>query len=415
MALIKMMMPTMGESIFECTVLSWLINEGDIVQVDDMILEVATDKIDTEVASTTGGIVKEFLVKIGDIAKIGEPICIIETDEEAIEPDLSFITSQLNFAESLLVKSTEVVESQVNINIEETRFYSPLVLSIAKEENISKSDLEIIVGTGLEGRVTKYDLFDFIKNKTVKVEIQKPSVQISTQDEIIPMDRMRKMIAERMVESVKIAPHVTSFVETDMTNIVLWRERNKENFKQKHNENITFTPILIQAVAKAIEAFPMMNIQVQGENIIKKAAINIGMAVALPNGNLIVPVIKNANLLTLIELSSKVNDLTNRARENKLKPDDLTEGTFTISNIGTFGNITGTPIINQPQVGIAAFGAIQKKPAVLETPTGDVIAIRHKMLISHSYDHRVVDGFLGGSFLKRISDNLEAFDLNTSF
>jgi 2-oxoglutarate dehydrogenase E2 component (dihydrolipoamide succinyltransferase) len=411
MALVKMMMPKMGESIFECTVLNWLINEGDLVQADDMILEVATDKIDTEVASTQSGIIKEFLVKVGEIAKIGEPICLIETDEVSIEPDLSFIVNQLNFAKSLLVKSPEKTDIQSIINSDETRFYSPLVLSIAKEEQISKTDLEKIVGTGLEGRVTKHDLFEFLKNKsTVKLPL-KLEVPIQGNDEIIPMDRVRKMIAERMVESVRIAPHVTSFVETDMTNIVLWRDKNKELFKQKHKENITFTPILIQAVAKAIADFPMMNIQVQGENIIKKANINIGMAVALPNGNLIVPVIKNANLYNLFELSQKVNDLTNRARENKLKPDDLADGTFTISNIGTFGNITGTPIINQPQVGIVAFGAIQKKPAVLETPTGDVIAIRHKMLISHSYDHRVVDGFLGGSVLKRISDYLEAFDL----
>ncbi len=417
-----MLLPKMGESIFECTVLSWLVKIGDVVNVDDMILEVATDKIDTEVSSTVSGKIIEFLVEVNGIAKIGEPICLIETSGlESVEnieivDDLAAISGQLNFANTF-ISSPKVLTEDLSSNL--SRFYSPLILSIAKQENISKTELDAIEGSGLEGRLTKQDILNYLEIP-VSDRLQKPKVapvlvSIDNKDVIIPMDRMRKMIAERMVESVRIAPHVTSFVETDMTNIVLWREKNKMAFKQKYNENITFTPILIEAIAKAILDFPMINIQVSGENIIKKGSINVGMAVGLPSGNLIVPVIKNVNMLNLSQLAAKVNELTLKAREGKLKPDDLNDGTYTISNIGTFGNIAGTPIIMQPQVAIAAFGAIQKKPAVIETPTGDVIAIRHKMIISHSYDHRVVDGLLGGSFIKKVSDYLEAFDLNRQF
>lgn len=428
MALIEMIMPKMGESIFECTVLNWLKNVGDKIEADDMILEVATDKIDTEIGASHSGIIKEFLVQKGEVAVIGKPVCIIEVAGEETTPQPKVIDdvkpAEIAEVEKLI---DEPVSDFVNLltsppapakpsTPSNNRFYSPLVLNIAKEEGISFEELDKIVGTGLEGRVTKDDILSYLKQEVI-VPIAAPVERIvvaSGSDQIIEMDRMRKMIAERMVESKRIAPHVTSFVETDMTNASVWRDKTKGKFKQDTGENITFTPLLIEAVVKAIKDFPMINVQVDGDKIIKKAKINIGMAVALPNGNLIVPVIHEADSYSLIGLTKKINDLTYRARNNKLKADDLVDGTLTVSNIGSFGNIAGTPILVQPQVSILAFGVIQKKVSVIETPQGDTIGIRQKMIISHSYDHRVVDGSLGGQFVKRVADYLEGFELDRS-
>ena len=430
MALIEMIMPKMGESIFECTVLNWLKNVGDRIEADDMILEVATDKIDTEIGASHSGVIKEFLVQKGEVAVIGKPICIIEVagEETIAQPKVVEESKSENVAEveklieqpvgdfvNILTTPTVTASPTTPSN---NRFYSPLVLNIAKEEGISFEQLDKIVGTGLEGRVTKDDILDFIKQgatstlATAAPVAPERIVVASGSDQIIEMDRMRKMIAERMVESKRIAPHVTSFVETDMTNSSVWRDKTKAKFKQDTGENITFTPLLIEAVVKAIKDFPMINVQVDGDKIIKKGKINIGMAVALPNGNLIVPVIHEADSYSLIGLTKKINDLTYRARNNKLKADDLADGTLTVSNIGSFGNIAGTPILVQPQVSILAFGVIQKKVSVIETPQGDTIGIRQKMIISHTYDHRVVDGSLGGQFVKRVSDYLENFDLD---
>jgi len=428
MALIEMIMPKMGESIFECTVLNWLKNVGDKIEADDMILEVATDKIDTEIGASHSGIITEFLVQKGETAIIGKAVCIIEiagdeTNQQTkiIDETKLVLTAELeklmkepvgDFV-NLLTTQAVTVNTSIPSN---NRFYSPLVLNIAKEEGISFEELDKIVGTGLEGRLTKADILSYLK-QGVSVSFSVPDERIviaSGSDQIIEMDRMRKMIADRMVESKRIAPHVTSFVETDMTNIAVWRDKTKAKFKQDTGENITFTPLLIEAVVKAIKDFPMINVQVDGDKIIKKAKINIGMAVALPNGNLIVPVIHEADSYSLIGLTKKINDLTYRARNNKLKADDLADGTLTVSNIGSFGNIAGTPILVQPQVSILAFGLIQKKVSVIETPQGDTIGIRQKMIISHTYDHRVVDGSLGGQFVKRVSDYLEGFEIDRS-
>lgn len=432
MALVELIMPKMGESIMEATVLSWLKKPGDKIEEDESVLEVATDKVDTEVPSTHAGIIKELLAKDGDVVKVGAPIAIISTDGEANGMDKKEEPTEITEekTESVAEAGEEIIASNgashqdfSNAN----RFYSPLVKNIAKEENISVAELETIPGTGQEGRVTKKDILSFVQTKKsgggiAATKPAAPSVSapplvpasISGADEIIEMDRMRKMIAERMVDSKRIAPHVTSFVEADVTNVVMWRNRNKKAFQTKYGDSLTFTPIFIEAVVKAIKDYPMINIQVDGTRIIKKANINIGMAVALPTGNLIVPVIKDADQYTITGLARIVNDLAKRARDNKLKPDELAGGTFTISNVGSFGNVMGTPIIMQPQVAILALGAIQKKPAVIETASGDAIAIRSKMFLSHSYDHRVVDGSLGGMFVKRVSDYLEGFDVNKS-
>ena len=367
---------------------------------------------------------------------MGAPIAIIESVSEAtgnskipeLKPEISSPKEELI---GILPAQTATVIStfsQVEKQGDDDRFYSPLVLSIAKEEKISKSELSSILGTGKDARVTKQDILQYLKNRaegkvgspsgeinsgTLANPVQRVEMSISAQDEIMEMDRMRKMIAQRMVDSKRISAHVTSFVEADVTNIVLWRNKVKDNYKKKEGEALTFTPFFIEAVAKAIKDFPMINISVDGDKIIKRKDINIGVAVALPSGNLIVPVVRNADQLNLMGLSKKINDIANRARINKLSPDELSGGTYTVSNVGSFGNVMGTPIIMQPQVAILAIGAIQKKPAVVETPTGDVIAIRHKMFLSHSYDHRVVDGSLGGMFVRKVADYLEAFDLDT--
>ena len=409
MAQIEMILPPMGESIIECTVLNWLVKEGDTVKADDMILEVATDKIDTEIGSIYSGKIVKFLVNVGDVAQIGKPYCIIDT-EDSIEDTEDTVAAVLEEEISTIQK--EVLSTEKSAS---DRFYSPLVLSIAKEENISKSELDAIKGTGLDGRVTKNDVINYLKKgkKSQAFDFQKEEFKAG-EDTIIEMDRLRMMIADRMISSKRIAAHVSSFVETDMTAVSKWRSKIKDAFFEKYHEKLTFTPILIEAVAQAIKSYPMINIQVDVPRIIKKGDINIGMAVALPDGNLIVPVIHHADKFSLPELAAKVNDLAKRARSGKLKPDELMGGTYTISNIGSFGNIMGTPIIMQPQVAIMAFGTIQKKPAVIETSEGDLIGIRHKMIISHSYDHRVVDGSLGGLFVKKVSDNLENFDIKRS-
>jgi 2-oxoglutarate dehydrogenase E2 component (dihydrolipoamide succinyltransferase) len=425
MSLIEIIMPKMGESIMEATVLKWLKNVGDYVEADEYLLEVATDKIDTEVPSSHAGILTEILVPEGEVAEIGKPICIIQAEGEETEnlPKPAEISTKLE-------NEIEEIKNLTGINIDPlpalvtsnngARFYSPLVLNICKEEGISTQELESLAGTGADGRVTKHDIFAYLENRktattkpqvTEKQLIKSAPIVSSGNDEIIVMDRMRKMIAERMVDSKRIAPHVTSFIETDMTNAALWRTAIKDDFKKQYGENITYTPILVEAIVKAIKDFPNINASVDGDKIIVKKNINIGMAVALPSGNLIVPVIHKADQYDLVGLTKKINDITKRARENKLKPEDLEGGTYTFSNIGTFGNIMGTPIIMQPQVAIMAFGAIQKKPAVIETSQGDLLGIRQKMFISHSYDHRVVDGSLGGMFLKCVSDYLEGFEL----
>ena len=419
MKIIEIIMPKMGESIMEATILNWLKNVGDTVEADEFIVEVATDKIDTEVPSSHAGVLKEILVQKGEVAIIGKPFCLLEvegTSSNGLAPSTEVVAQKI---EKEIAELTGIVLNPIQSmpeTVKSGRFYSPLVKTIAKEEGISVNELESIRGTGAEGRVTKYDMLDFLENRKSNALLVKPTY-VSTQPsnhttgeiEIIEMDRMRKMIADRMVASKQVSPHVTSFVETDMTAVVSWREREKANFQQQFGEKITFMPILIEAVVKAIKDFPMINASVDGDKIIVKKDINIGMAVALPNGNLIVPVIHNAQNMNLVDLTKKVNDLSKRARENKLKPADLEGGTYTISNIGTFGNIMGTPIIVQPQIAIMAFGAIQKKPAVVETPEGDFIGIRQKMFISHAYDHRVVDGSLGGMFVKRVSDYFEGF------
>ena len=434
MASVEMLMPKMGESIIEGTILTWLKKEGDSIEADESVLEVATDKVDTEVPATHGGVLKKILAKEGDIVAVGTPIAVIETVSENGVANTSPTKAPESEKEELVAAApantasllTEPVSAQ-EIASEDGRFYSPLVKNIAKEEGIPMAELSKIPGSGKENRVTKEDMLAYLKTRhqapipistpsKVTPSISQPKVQlsISATDEIIEMDRMRKMIAQRMVDSKRISAHVTSFVEADMTNIVLWREKNKSAYREKYGEGITFTPFFIEAIARAIHDFPMINISVEGDKIIKKKDINVGMAVALPSGNLIVPVIRNADQLNLVGISKKVNDLANRARNNKLTADDLAGGTYTVSNVGSFGNVMGTPIIPQPQVAIMAVGAIVKKPAVVETPTGDVIAIRHKMFLSHSYDHRVVDGALGGMFVRRVADYLEEFDLHTS-
>jgi 2-oxoglutarate dehydrogenase E2 component (dihydrolipoamide succinyltransferase) len=430
MAQVELIMPKMGESITEATILKWLKKPGDKIEQDESVLEVATDKVDTEVPSSYAGILKEILAKEGEVVKVGKAIAIITSDVSAgVETQKVVVESKIAETQKEVSSSTNGTASHAASVAAPTdfknasRFYSPLVKNIAKEEQVALSELESISGTGAEGRVTKKDMLEFIQQRKLGQTItaaprtsSAPRVpaSISSGDEIIQMDRMRKMIAERMVDSKRISPHVTSFVEADVTSIVFWRNKWKNDFQKREGDALTFTPIFIEAVMMAIKDYPMINIQVDGDRIIKKKDINIGMAVALPSGNLIVPVIKNADQYNITGLAKVVNDLAKRARDNKLKPDDLSGGTFTVSNVGSFGNVMGTPIIMQPQVAILALGAVQKKPAVMETPYGDAIVVRHKMFLSHSYDHRVVDGSLGGSFVRRVADYLEKFDVNQS-
>lgn len=426
MALVELVMPKMGESITEATILHWLKSPGETIEQDESLLEVATDKVDTEVPSTHAGVLKEILANEGDVIQVGKAIAIITTEEEATVGTAP--PSKVNKDTAAVPKKAEAPGAASNGAPHEARvktskrFYSPLVKNIAREENIEAAELETIAGSGADGRVTKKDVIAYVENRKLGRSLQgergatptttpRVNVSLNAGDEIIQMDRMRKMIADRMVESKRISPHVTSFVEADVTSIVFWRNKVKGQF-QKDGDALTFTPIFIEAVILAIKDFPMVNIQVDGDRIIRKRDINVGMAVALPSGNLIVPVIHNADQYSLRGLVKVVNDFARRARDNKLKADDLAGGTFTVSNVGSFGNIMGTPIIMQPQVAILALGAVVKKPAVIETPYGDSIGIRHKMFLSHSYDHRVVDGALGGSFVRRVADYLERFDVN---
>lgn len=434
MAKIELIMPKMGESIMEATILGWLKQPGDTVEMDEPILEIATDKVDSEVPSPVDGVIEEILFEVDDVVEVGKIIAIISTEasvEETVQDDSSQpITQNKVSTQEIIAKQVEPVVTESNDYSETERFYSPLVKSIAKAENIGLEELENVSGSGANGRVTKDDIFNYLNNRSAQTPVTKPQTTVKKTEtsksvtstkpansvsgdvEIIQMDRMRKLIAKHMVDSKRIAPHVTSFVEADVTNIVKWRNANKKQFQERYGEKITFTPIFVEAVSKAIQDFPLINISVDGDTIIRKKNINIGIATALPSGNLIVPVVKNADQYSLLGLAKQLNDLIAKARNNKLKPDDIQDGTFTLTNVGTFGNLSGTPIINQPQVAILSVGAIIKKPAVVETEYGDVIAIRHLMMMSLSYDHRVVDGFLGGSYLRRIADYLEQFDVN---
>ncbi|OFY84293.1 MAG: diapophytoene dehydrogenase [Bacteroidetes bacterium RIFCSPLOWO2_12_FULL_35_15] len=440
MAQVELIMPKMGESVAEATIIKWLKKEGDKIALDESVLEIATDKVDSEIPSTTEGTLIKRLFNEGDVVQVGKTIALISTDANVVieKPDVKTpeITKEINIQREI-AKQPIIEVVSIEKRSESGKFFSPLVRNIAKAENISATELESISGTGANGRVTKNDILAYLPGKNIQTKAivenpiqpqvvkeqistngavqQKPSISINAGDEIIEFDRMRKLIADHMVMSKHTSPHVTSFVEADVTNIVLWRERVKKDFEKREGEKLTYTPIFIEALTKAIKDFPMINISVDGNKIIKRKNINIGMATALPSGNLIVPVIKNADTLNLVGLTKKVNDLANRARTNKLSPDEIQGGTYTITNVGSFGNVMGTPIINQPQVAIMAVGAIKKKPAVIETPTGDLIGIRHFMFLSHSYDHRVVDGSLGGQFVRRVADYLEQWDINREF
>jgi 2-oxoglutarate dehydrogenase E2 component (dihydrolipoamide succinyltransferase) len=474
MAKYQLLLPKMGESVAEATIIKWIKNPGDYIEADDAVMEIATDKVDSEVPSPVSGRLIEQRFKEDEVVQVGAVIAIIETDEPekaaapapqpaaapqpapVAAPAPQPIAAPQPAQQPQSIPGTEQLEQRSQAPApqqnttefkSESRFYSPLVKHIAQQENISIAELDSVPGSGAEGRLTKDDLLAYVRNRTTspaqsaapqqaasqpqqaapaaqqpsaqpeaaksaapKSEPAKPATSIGGVDEIIEMDRMRRLIADHMVMSKHTSPHVTSFVEADVTGLVLWREKIKNSFEKREGEKITYTPIFIEAVVKAIKDFPMINVSVNGTQIIKKAAINISMATALPNGNLIVPVIKKAEELNLLGLTKAVNGLANKARTGKLQPDDVKDGTFTITNVGTFGNVMGTPIINQPQVAILAVGAIKKKPAVIETAQGDVIAIRHMMFLSLSYDHRVVDGSLGGTFLSRIAHYLENWD-----
>ncbi len=443
MAQFEVRLPKMGESVTEATITGWLKDVGDSIDIDEPLVEVATDKVDNELPSEVSGVLTKRLFEKDSVAQVGDVIAIISTDgdddnEVAVSDETQPDTVELKNESP--EKSVEVSDNQSSNentlkieSIAEGRFYSPLVRSIAQKEGIDQSTLDSIKGTGKNNRVTKKDMLSFLSNKSndaisentqatkettistsnnASKDIKAPVVIPSAGDEIIEMDRMRKLIADHMVMSKHVSPHVTSYVEADVTNLVEWRNKIKNDFFKREGEKITFTPIFIEAVVRAIKDFPMVNVSVNGTQIIKKKDINIGMATALPSGNLIVPVIKNADMLNLSGLTKNVNLLANNARNNKLKPEDIQGGTYTITNVGTFGNVMGTPIINQPQVAILAVGAIRKVPAVIETEDGDFIGIRHKMFLSHSYDHRVVDGALGGQFVRKVADYLEQFDKN---
>ena len=434
MARFELKLPKMGESVAEATITNWLKEVGDKIEADEAVLEIATDKVDSEIPSEVSGVLVEKLFSKDDLVQVGQTIAIIETDGDAVVQSVQEVAAPVEVVaiEKTMDAVKESVASTISVPADlstSEQFLSPLVKNIAKEEGVSVAELASISGTGKEGRVTKNDILEYVKNRTTQpvvsapvVPVQKPiaapvaqkaaPVSVSGGDEIIEMDRMRKLIAGYMVASVQTSAHVQSFIEVDVTNIVKWREKNKNAFEKREGEKLTYTPIFMEAVAKALKDVPGMNISVDGDYIIKKKNINLGMAASLPNGNLIVPVIKNADQLNLVGMAKAVNDLGGRAKAGKLKPDDTQGGTYTVTNVGTFGSVFGTPILNQPQVGILALGAIRKMPAVIETPEGDFIGIRQKMFLSHSYDHRVVDGALGGSFVKRVAEYLEAFDVN---
>jgi len=456
MAESQLLMPKMGESIMEATILKWLKKEGETVEQDEAVLEIATDKVDSEVPSPFAGVLTKILFEEGAVVPVGQALAtILAGGEAAASPQAAAPVPQVQAAaQAPQAQVAQPAPQPVASASAGPRFYSPLVLSIAGQEGISMTELEAMPGTGSEGRVTKRDILDFVEQRKngvsqpapqaqptpqpqaqppaavvnepapaapAQVAVQAapapvtssaPSISVSGNMEIVEMDRMRKLIADHMVRSVQTSPHVTSFVEADVTNLVMWRDRHKNAFEKREGEKLTFTPVFIEALAKTIKDFPMINVSVDGDRILVKKDINIGMAAALPSGNLIVPVIRNADQLNLTGLAKQVNGLANRARANQLKPDEIQGGTYTLTNVGGFGNVMGTPIINQPQVAIMAVGAIRKKPAVIETSEGDFIGIRHMMFLSHSYDHRVVDGALGGMFVRRFADYLEQWDVN---
>src|SRR6187402_3386181 len=438
MAKFELKLPKMGESVAEATITNWLKKVGDPIEADEAVLEIATDKVDSEVPSEVSGVLSEILFNVDDVVKVGQTIAYIEIEGGVVvDAPAHDVPAAVAATEKTINPDASVAKvSEPQDFSASEKFFSPLVKNIAKEEGISVNELENINGSGKDGRVTKDDILKFVaERKEPKAgrqdnnvipgaaEAPRPQtaspaavpVSVNGGDEIVEMDRMRKLISGYMVASVQTSAHVQSFIEVDVTNIVKWRDRVKNTFEKREGEKLTFTPIFMEAVAKALKDYPGMNVSVEGDYIVKKKNINLGMAAALPNGNLIVPVIKNADQLNLVGMAKAVNDLGNRAKAGKLKPDDTQGGTYTVTNVGTFGSVFGTPIINQPQVGILALGAIRKVPAVIETPEGDFIGIRKKMFLSHSYDHRVVDGALGGSFVKRVAEYMEAFDENRSF
>lgn len=457
MAQIEIRLPKMGESVTEATITNWLKNVGDSVAMDEPLVEVATDKVDNELPSEAAGVLVQRLFEKDQVAQVGDVIAIISTDGDSAPAPAAPKAEVVEAVEQNIEAAKAIANGQPAPVLEKSssgKFFSPLVRSIAEKEGVSMPELEAIGGSGMGGRVTKKDIISYLDNRveggsaattapataapvqqtaapaasaaadkpsgpaaaggtfSFLAGIKEPVVMPNPGDEIVEMDRMRKLIAEHMVMSTHVSPHVTSYVEADVTNIVNWRNKMKNEFQKREGENLTFTPIFMEAIVKAIKDFPMINVSVSGTNIIKRKDINIGMATALPSGNLIVPVIKQADRMNLTGIAKSVNELARNARDNKLKPEDIQGGTYTVTNVGTFGNVMGTPIINQPQVAILALGAIRKMPAVIETPEGDFIGIRHKMFLSHSYDHRVVDGALGGQFVRRVADYLEQFDVN---
>lgn len=425
-------MPKMGESISEATIITWLKNVGDFVEAEETILEVATDKVDSDVPSPVSGTITEIRFGKNDIVKVGEVLALIDSNEKIAGKKITIgktetksmqaETKELGVTRGTAEQSLAILQAKSNPDA----FLSPLIISIAQKENLSIEELQSILGSGADGRVQKSDVFNYLKNRKYPIQSKpidnrpatsypKPKISfVEGKDHIVEMDRMRKMIADHMVYSKQTSPHVTSYIEVDVTNLVNWRNENKDKFQKKYNEKLTFTPVFVQAVAKAIQDFPMINVSVDEKNIIVHKGINVGMATALPNGNLIVPVVKNANEKDLAALAKDVNHLAEASRNNKLKPEEIQGSTFTISNVGTFGSLMGTPIINQPEVAILALGIIKKRPEVITTSKGDEIAIRSMMFLSLSFDHRVVDGFLGGSFLRKVGDYLEQFETNTT-
>lgn len=432
MPIVEFKMPKMGESISEATIISWLKSVGDFVSAEETIVEVATDKVDSDVPSPVSGTITEIRFQKNDIVAVGAVLALINSDEKAAGKKITIGKTE-TMSMPVETKKAEVTRGSAEVSVAKVQaksnpdaFLSPLIISIAQKENLSIEELQSIPGSGTDGRIQKSDVFSYLKNRKYPVQSRpitqqptstypKPKINfVEGKDHIVEMDRMRKMIADHMVYSKQTSPHVTSYIEVDVTNLVNWRNENKDKFQQKYNEKLTFTPVFVQAVAKAIQDFPMINVSVDEKNIIVHKDINIGMATALPSGNLIVPVVKNANEKDLIALAKDVNHLADASRNNKLKPEEIQGSTFTISNVGTFGSLMGTPIINQPEVAILALGIIKKRPEVITTPKGDEIAIRSMMFLSLSFDHRVVDGFLGGSFLRKVGDYLEQFDTNTT-
>ncbi len=431
MARFELKLPKMGESVAEATITSWLKEVGDTIELDEAIVEIATDKVDSEVPSEVEGTLVEILFQKDAVIKVGQTIAVIETNGEDVDQEIptskiSDTPKEIATIENAITAAIDSVNTPITKTSDSGKFYSPLVRKIAETEGLTMQELEAIKGTGKDDRVTKNDILSYLDNRMTSLKIEEPASEVSEsvksipvsvngKDEIIQMTRMGKLVAKHMVDSVHTSAHVQSFIEIDVTNIVKWRNKVKEAFFDREGEKLTFTPIFMHAVATTIKKFPMINIAVQGDTIIKKKNINLGMAAALPDGNLIVPVIKNADQLNMVGMTKKVNDLANRARNNQLKPDEIQDGTYTVTNVGSFGSVMGTPIINQPQVAILALGAIRKVPSVIETSEGDFIGIRHKMFVSHSYDHRVVNGALGGMFIKTLKEALESWQPNQEF